>query len=1075
MKDRLKRGLAWLSVAALLIMITAGPATVVAASSIDVGRNDIYNKLYEAMQVNVIAHTMAKCIDSIDEYYGISGSDVKSGKIFKNSWNGGTTDISTALWVEDMTQGKVDNGSIWCYQDDGKNILNQFAKITEMSIDTIVCNQGNSRILSRAQYDGNTGFYEATKGNCSSLNDDDAMYVRASDAEDQFKKLYNEWRESKDNSYLPTYDELGSFNNTDGYFSYIADFNKMCSADVVTFANKQSGTDYYKIAKFIRSDNKLVVQNQYYHVNKDKTWSYALSSDNPVRSCTGLLERIAALQKVGDEVAEKSGGYENILIGELRDACKTAITENESKIREALVDDEAQLKALDDANDSGEYLKKEGNRDSDDGEIYQCVVDIDVDSYAVDDLAGETSSSDVTCLSSGAAGTLGWIVCPLLESAANAATDFYEGQIKNQLQVEPELFTHRSVDKEEKGTKAGWETFRTFANTLFIIVLLVVIFSQLTGVGIDNYGIKKILPKLIIAAILINLSYWLCIVLVDVSNILGNSLQTMFNNLATGLKIDSTVITGTAADSVRSTLTSVAVIGVLVAGFVLNPAILLTLLISALGIVVSLLFLFVLLSVRQAAIVVLVVLSPLAVVAYMLPNMKSMFDKWWKLFRSLLLVYPITGLLVGGGNYVSRLLLSIGMGDKGVFEAATAMIAGIVPVFFIPTVLKGSLAAMGTLGTKLSGMGAKASGWATRKATNSSINKNAQEMGAQRAMRIKGGLDKNGMPVSGKRKALASILSGGSRMRRKNALAFGNALAKEGAYAAAEGSDFLLAQQTANVAKELAATGEINSMSDLKSGLDRALMSGDRARIRAYTDALTAKGEDGRNAVKQVYNGAVGKGMSGASAKTFADNIMTNHASEYKNNNRAMFEMAKDINSNSGNAGWGGPQSTSDFLNAGGRETLAKKVTSSTLANMDDEAFDEVFNGGIPAGLNPGEVDALGATIYTALNDQNANIKSERRQKLESLLSSTGYTPQTQDVNVTNAVLNTNANVTNDVLNTNANVTNAVLDVHETVRNYQDPQGNVYEVRRSQGGQHTDSNGLSVQIDPSGKNGLKPV
>lgn len=596
MKDRLKRGLAWLSVAALLIMITAGPATVVAASSIDVGRSDIYNKLYEAMQVNVIANTMAKCIGSIDEYYGISGSDVKSGKIFKSFFNGGATDISTALWVEDLAQGKVDNGSIWCYQDDGKNILNQFARITGMSIDTIVCNQGNSRILSRAQYDGNTGFYNATEGNCSSFNDDDAMYVRASNAKEQFEELYNEWRESKDNPYLPTYEELGNFNNTDGYFSYIADFDKMCSADVVTNANKQSGTDYYTIAKFTQSDNKLVVQNQYYHVNKNKTWSYALSSDNPARSCTGLLERIAALQKV-DNGVEKRNGYEYILIGELRDACKTAITENESKIREALADDESQLKVLDDAKSSGEYLKIEGDRNSDDGEIYQCVVDIDVDSYAVDDLAGETSSSDVTCESSGAAGTLGWIVCPLLDSAANAATDFYEGQIKNQLQVEPELFTGG-----DEGTKAGWETFRAFANTLFIIVLLVVIFSQLTGVGIDNYGIKKILPKLIIAAILINLSYWLCMVLVDVSNILGNSLQTMFDNLGAGLKVNSTVITSDAAKEAGSTLVSVAIIGALATGIfamiAVNPAILLTLLISALGIVVSLLFLFILLSVR---------------------------------------------------------------------------------------------------------------------------------------------------------------------------------------------------------------------------------------------------------------------------------------------------------------------------------------------------------------------------------------------------------------------------------------------------------------------------------------------
>ena len=51
-----------------------------------------------------------------------------------------------------------------------------------------------------------------------------------------------------------------------------------------------------------------------------------------------------------------------------------------------------------------------------------------------------------------------------------------------------------------------WQSLLTFANTGMIIILLVIVFSQLTGYGIDNYGIKKMLPKLIVTAILINLS-----------------------------------------------------------------------------------------------------------------------------------------------------------------------------------------------------------------------------------------------------------------------------------------------------------------------------------------------------------------------------------------------------------------------------------------------------------------------------------------------------------------------------------------------------------------------------------------
>ena len=72
-----------------------------------------------------------------------------------------------------------------------------------------------------------------------------------------------------------------------------------------------------------------------------------------------------------------------------------------------------------------------------------------------------------------------------------------------------------------------------------------------------------------------------------------------------------------------------------------NPSIILSLLVGALGIVVSIFFLFLLLAAREAAIIVLVVLSPIAVVLYMLPNTKKLFDKWLKFFEGLLLVYPI--------------------------------------------------------------------------------------------------------------------------------------------------------------------------------------------------------------------------------------------------------------------------------------------------------------------------------------------------------------------------------------------------------------------------------------------------
>lgn len=125
----------------------------------------------------------------------------------------------------------------------------------------------------------------------------------------------------------------------------------------------------------------------------------------------------------------------------------------------------------------------------------------------------------------------------------------------------------------------------------------------------------------------------------------------------------------------------------------------------------------------------------------MLPNTKKLSDKWWKFFEGLLLVYPIAGLLVGAGDYISRLLLKT---SDGFFSWITAMVVGIVPIFFIPMVLKGSFAAMGKVGGMLTGLGAVASKRATGAAKGSEAYKGLQARSLERRTRLRAGVDKNG-------------------------------------------------------------------------------------------------------------------------------------------------------------------------------------------------------------------------------------------------------------------------------------------------------------------------------------------
>ena len=320
--------------------------------------------------------------------------------------------------------------------------------------------------------------------------------------------------------------------------------------------------------------------------------------------------------------------------------------------------------------------------------------------------SGENSEVEPTCMNT--AGTsLGWILCPVLDAFGGATDWAYNELVEPALKIEPQLFTG-----EGDSTRDAWKTFRDIANIFFIILFLVVIFSQLTGVGIDNYGIKKILPKLIVAAVLINLSYIICVVFIDLSNILGNGLRNIFTSLGSQLTIPDSIEGIKIGDVAGGALTAITVLIALVGGVAVAitaaggvVAFLVSLLVVALSAIIALFFLFLLLAAREAAIVVLTVLSPLAFACYILPNTQNIFKKWYQLGWRLLMVYPIAGLLIGGGDYVSKLLLSAGVGSEGFFSAFTAMIAGIVPIFFIPTVLKQSFALMGGLGAKIAGFG----------------------------------------------------------------------------------------------------------------------------------------------------------------------------------------------------------------------------------------------------------------------------------------------------------------------------------------------------------------------------------
>ena len=604
----------------------------------------------------------------------------------------------------------------------------------------------------------------------------------------------------------------------------------------------------------------------------------------------------------------------------------------------------------------------------------------DVNNPSTSESAGESTAdkAEPTCQNQGGAGSLGWIVCSILDWMKSATVGLYNDVVKPSLNVQPELFTEGGADS---GAQKAWSIFRDFANIIFVILTLFVIFSQLTGVGIDNYGIKKILPKLVIAAVLINLSYIICLICVDLSNIVGNGVQELLNNInttATTTVMDATDVNIGADVGIVAVGVTAAAIGAY--AIYSNPALLLTLFIAVLGVFIAVLFIFILLAGRKAAIVLLTVVSPIAFILYMLPNTKKIYDKWFNLWKAMLLVYPICGLLIGGGNFASKLMLTIGNNSEAI-TAFTAMVVGIVPIFFIPTVIKSAYAALGSIGGTIAGFGGRMRGGATRRLNNSDINRRLQERGQEHRTRVRAGVDRHGNErnlngfqrfIRGGRRSVAR--SRAQYVKDQETRSREDSMMGNGFTAALAGAESRV--QDDAVKNEEAIIMNDSSLRDdnvaLRNGLTTAILNRDSNKIRAYQNILSRKGENGREHVRGAMEDALRSGSVSDDAKRdYASNLINKWGADYKNNNRSTFDYANNV--------LDGAAAT---LGANG--TKVSSLKQSTLASMDEAELMRTINGASGA-----ELADLQNLAYDSLQNETVrnNMKEGTRRELEVLAS----------------------------------------------------------------------------------------
>lgn len=289
----------------------------------------------------------------------------------------------------------------------------------------------------------------------------------------------------------------------------------------------------------------------------------------------------------------------------------------------------------------------------------------------------------------GISGFFGEMICGLTMFAARIAdASFYV--LKIFLEVKP--FTQINAAGEESATYTAWSLFRGLANAFFVIAFLLVIYSYITNTGISTYNIKRMMPRLIIAALLINLSFYLSSILVDLSNIIGTTLVDTMRGVANAAVNEDGVPLRPANDelSFESVSGSVLMVsaGVAAAGAAILYAglpVLLPVLASGL---VALVTTVLILMLRQVLIIVFVILSPLAFAAILLPNTSQYFDKWKAAFMPLLMVFPAISLLYGAGYVASIAIQRTAAANGDTILQIMSLGVQIMPLFMIPAVMK---------------------------------------------------------------------------------------------------------------------------------------------------------------------------------------------------------------------------------------------------------------------------------------------------------------------------------------------------------------------------------------------------
>lgn len=598
--------------------------------------------------------------------------------------------------------------------------------------------------------------------------------------------------------------------------------------------------------------------------------------------------------------------------------------------------------------------------------------------------AGGASTEDIPCVG----GPMGWVLCPIINYMADgivALAGFIDSMMQFKLLIGTE---------SQSQIQAAVGSFTAVANLILVVAFLLIIFSQTTSLGLSNYGIKKMLPRVIITAILINLSFYICAFAIDISNIVGNAIMGFITgqgatnaSISNGLS-EATQLSGPGA--VNNVFSGVlgAAIGVILLIMFLGPL--------ALGIFIT----FVILVARQVILLFLVLIAPLAFAAWLLPNTESWFKKWKDLFINMLVVYPmlmaVFGTALFAAKFISQIAATSQVGEAGVIAGDTiapliSLLVLAIPLLALPFILRSSNAMLGKIANAAQKYGGQQASGALGKGVRGAAGRKALDMEARAADGQFGGRMEKAGNFRARRKfkldnqarerdrmqddATREFYEGSETARAKAAGVGGSAGDERLRSVLAGQGSARFQEEVKNATALLYSDGKTTDRDEMLAVIKQAHIDKNAAKEAAAMDFLMKTGSGAKESLHGLINELETEGEMSAEQRVNLQQAMESHGQSLKGADPAL-------------AYWmGSGEKSIEQVEA---ETLTYKTTDAAqLGNMNEGAIAR----GTAAKEEKDGQTTYGITtevLQEALGNENIQLNPAQRKAIQEALTQRG-------------------------------------------------------------------------------------